>query len=487
MSLAVATLWTLLRALAITPIATAAAALFEPVLTRSNPTVRRIAWGLITGIILIPDWLIAYGYANFGLSLLTRPLWNEVLGGALIAIKASALAAAVLAVSPASGISAAGVHVASLSKGSARFGIRSMMEHLGIVIRGPVGRLLAPGAIAFIWTFQQYDIPSLMGLVSWSVTLFEQWSLRGPTVSVWSLMTAPVLVEFAILLPLMFWLAQISSARDDFADAIAGDSKFQGSRHRPILAWSLLGIGVIAMAIPVALTIIESTAALPAAIKDSSLYTRFIVDIFETLALSLIAAVVAFAIVQLLNFAPRGWGRVASVTSLSALCGVALMGSLSLSIVLAELFRSSALRGFYDTIVPLVVAWAVWLLPRAVLLQLVINATARRSSIREASLALAAPDRSVRARARRLLWELRSRPKFMVIGLLAWWAYSDVNAAAVLAPVSVVSPAVRLYNFMHYGHNASLSLRAALCVAIPLLIYFLVDFLTPRLLARLRR
>jgi ABC-type Fe3+ transport system permease subunit len=81
----------------------------------------------------------------------------------------------------------------------------------------------------------------------------------------------------------------------------------------------------------------------------------------------------------------------------------------------------------------------------------------------------------VRGRARRLLWELRARRRFLVLFLLCCWGYFDLTASAVLAPPAMTPALVRLYNLMHYGRMAALSAMVCAVFCVPLLAFFVAE------------
>ena len=59
-------------------------------------------------------------------------------------------------------------------------------------------------------------------------------------------------------------------------------------------------------------------------------------------------------------------------------------------------------------------------------------------------------------------------------GVLCYWAYCDLPTAYLLAPTGMASGLVRLYNFMHFGHSAAMSMEAAIVMLLPLALWGLV-------------
>ena len=159
-----------------------------------------------------------------------------------------------------------------------------------------------------------------------------------------------------------------------------------------------------------------------------------------------------------------------------------LSGSLLLSMGVVALFQQAGLRWLYDTPAPWVLALMIWLLPRAVLVQLWLDTTRSTESLylaemlsRETPQAASganlpqpkSPRNSRQASA--LLFRLRDQPQLMGMGLLCYWAYLDLSTSYLLAPSAMPSGLVRLYNFMHFGRSSALSAEAFLFFGIPVL------------------
>ena len=116
---------------------------------------------------------------------------------------------------------------------------------------------------------------------------------------------------------------------------------------------------------------------------------------------------------------------------------------------------------------PLVFTLGLVLLPMALVLKRVLELTRHRSALHLTSLM-----EQSRA-ARELIWRLRTSGKFWTMVLLFVWAYWDLTASTILAPVGMTPVTVRLYNLMHYGQIATLSAMTCAAFAAPILISFL--------------
>jgi hypothetical protein len=64
---------------------------------------------------------------------------------------------------------------------------------------------------------------------------------------------------------------------------------------------------------------------------------------------------------------------------------------------------------------------------------------------------------------------MRWRGEIWSAALLAWWAFLDLTIFYLLAPVTIVSAPVMLYNQMHFGKNSVLSALVFLTAAVPAL------------------
>jgi ABC-type Fe3+ transport system permease subunit len=73
-----------------------------------------------------------------------------------------------------------------------------------------------------------------------------------------------------------------------------------------------------------------------------------------------------------------------------------------------------------------------------------------------------------------LTWRLSTSGKFWAMVLLYIWAYWDLTASSILAPIGMTPVTVRLYNLMHYGQIAVLSAMTCAAFAAPILIFLLL-------------
>ena len=144
-----------------------------------------------------------------------------------------------------------------------------------------------------------------------------------------------------------------------------------------------------------------------------------------------------------------------------------LLGPLVLSLTVLAAVQLPGLIWLRDTPAPLVFTLGLVLFPVALVLKRVLELTRQQNALHLATLM----DKS-RA-ARELIWRLGTSGKFWAMALLFVWAYWDLTASAILAPIGMTPVTVRLYNLMHYGQIAALSAMTCAAFAAPILIFLL--------------
>jgi ABC-type Fe3+ transport system permease subunit len=144
-----------------------------------------------------------------------------------------------------------------------------------------------------------------------------------------------------------------------------------------------------------------------------------------------------------------------------------LLGPLVLSLTVLAAVQLPGLIALRDTPVPLVCALGLVLLPMALVLKRVLELTGHRSALHLTT--LMQKSRAVRE----LNWRLSTSGKFWAMVLLFTWAYWDLTASSILAPIGMTPVTVRLYNLMHYGQIAALSAMTCAAFAAPIFIILL--------------
>jgi ABC-type Fe3+ transport system permease subunit len=163
----------------------------------------------------------------------------------------------------------------------------------------------------------------------------------------------------------------------------------------------------------------------------------------------------------------RGAGSVAGKGILLMAMCLGLLGPLVLSLTVLAAVQLPGLLSLRDTPLPLLVTLGLVLLPMALVLKRVLELTGYRSALHLSALM---PKSHA---ARDLTWRLSASGKFWSVVLLFMWAYWDLTASAILAPIGMTPVTVRLYNMMHYGQIAALSAMTCATFAAPLMIFLL--------------
>ena len=114
---------------------------------------------------------------------------------------------------------------------------------------------------------------------------------------------------------------------------------------------------------------------------------------------------------------------------------------------------------------------ALFLLPRAIVLRLLLWSSRAPASVHLAGLLQGSPSGAARDAGRELVWHMHWRSEFWGVALLTYWGFLDLTITYLLAPATIVSAPVILYNQMHSGKNAILSAMTLLTVLVPALLF----------------
>lgn len=450
------------RSLVCALLATAAGFAIAEELRRASPVARGVLWLSLLATLLAPDLVAGYGYRNFSLSLARHPAWNEAFLTLLIGLKAAAVAAVVVRFSPDSPLTPAGRHVLRLAGG--RVGL---VPRVRIMASGALGRILPAFAVCFLFAFQQFELPSLTGGTAWTVTLFDRQALLPDLAESADPLVWPLAVELLLLGPVVaFVLRSVTANRRGVAPA--GRSVVSRTS-----AWGIaVAAAVLTAGLPFAILLREGASGLGFVAARTPAAASYWRETAAALGFGAASGLAAYAVAAgLLRLASSPSRRVPGVTALALASVPGLCGPLMPSLFAVELFQPPILLPLRDTLIPLVLVLGLYLLPRALLLEALSRTLRDQTAIHLAAELRASPDRSQRAGGRRLRWELDGFGRFCRVSLLAYWGYLDLTAAAILAPPDVVPVTARLYNLMHYGHNAALSAMTLVTVAVPCILF----------------
>ncbi|MBT4868320.1 MAG: hypothetical protein HON53_24700 [Planctomycetaceae bacterium] len=286
-----------------------------------------------------------------------------------------------------------------------------------------------------------------------------------------------MLFNLAVLIPLI-WLI----SRSRHLTATTEPSRKPVGRIARLSAWCYVATAfILVTVIPLAYVMRESTGGYAALLESREQLSGLSREILVGCAFAGVAAGVAYliaAVPLIEQTGRRGIGWAKSCTVLLLVPGLA--GSLIVGLSILYLFQTDWLNPLYDTPASLGIALVLFLAPRALLLQLLFRAVRPLESGWLARLLSRSTVDQQRQAAGRLLWSIRWSRHYWAMALPAIWAYWDLTSATMLHPSSMVPASVRLYNLMHYGHNAVLSAMTLLAVAVPLILaWFFASLLRP--------
>ena len=424
---------------------------------------KRIAWTMLVAPLLAPHLVTGYGYANFSLSLVQYPVWNELLYGILLLVSVVPIGTIMLYFAPPSPVSAEALHCHRLLGRRPRRTSRRM-DHLQLWLRGPIRRAIPAACLMFLVAFQEFELASLLGVTSWTVWLFDAQAAGLMLPESLRFAILPLCCELVILLPACALVWQSLRWPSRARQASLTDSAIA---HRQGI-WIYLATALLIFClIPWTMVLRSALAGMPSLITDFTLTE----DILVGCGFALASALAAYAIcVRLL--VGRGSPHIQVgpylVGVLASLPG--LLGSLLLGLSLLSLFQLPVLYLAYDTPLPWFVGLLLFLLPRAAILFLLLSVVRGGEGQHLVRLLLRSPHANQQHQARELCWQTGWAMHFWAVVLLCYWAYIDLTSAAILAPTGSVSAPARLYNLMHYGQSAVLSAMVVAAFGIPALL-----------------
>lgn len=462
MSLAAACGWTLLRSLFVALLTVPLGWHLHSELTRLSHARRRLFWTLLLVPFLTPALLTGYAYSNFSVSLIRYPKWNESLYMLLMAARLLPIGVLIMHFAPPPPMSREAVYSARLAISPSQSFWRRTVAMLPFVLRGPLRVVLPAFAVLFLLVFQEFELASLMGTVSWTVWLFD--AQAGGLFLRESLRLAifPLLVELAVLAPLIMFVLR---ARTSSPATSAGPKVANSSRR--ILPWLVAGLGSVAvLLIPFVLIGSDTLQGLGAVLRSPSMLSEIGVAAGFGIASGLCALLGA---VGLLKFvASRSPATATGTVLLFSLPG--LTGSLIVSLVMLATFQLPIVHSLYGTPLPALLALVLFLLPRAVLIQLLLQAARPQEGLWLAQLLSRAPDGRQRHSSRSLVWQLSMRGQLLAACVICLWGYLELTPVSILAPPGLTSAPVRLYNLMHYGRSHVLSSLTLVSMTAPVIL-----------------
>lgn len=472
---------TLLRSLIVGMLAVAAAWLVQTVLADPRRPVRRAAWILLLAPYFTPVLLTGYGYASFSLSLIHHPAINTIFYSALLWWKFTPIAAVILYFTP-SPISAEAIHCRRLAWSEASTPLQfatppdvrtvkrrerrapparilvSQIEFWPFLIRAGCARgTVAAFAIVFLCAFAEFEMASLMVVKSWTVALFDAHAGGLALTESLRRMSGPLLCETAAIAAAFVVLGR---------QQIIPNRRLASSQPGQWLGWCHLSIAsIFVLLIPAAMVLWGTIRGFGLLMENFVLSREILASLFFAAGAGALAGLAASG----LGAAARSRGIGSPFCKMILVAGVfaGLLGPLVLSLAVLAAVQLPGLISLRDTPVPLVFTLGLVLLPMALVLKRVLELTGHRTAWHLTTLLQKSPA------VRELVWRLNTSGKFRAMALLFVWAYWDLTASSILAPIGMPPVTVRLYNLMHYGQIAALSAMTCAAFAAPILILLL--------------
>lgn len=459
---AVVTGWSTLRATVIAPIAMMAGVLIAAELHRSVGSTRVVLWAIIIATIISPDLVIGYAYSNFSLALARMTVANEALVTCLMGAKAMSVAAALAYFVPSPPLTASG----RMLLRSIRDRIR-LRDRLSIYLNGLIIFYVPVASVVFLFVFQQFEFPSLTNTVAWTVTLFDRQALLPDLSESAKPLAWPLLVEVAILAPLLFCVLQLPSAKRP----LSGTTR--RFTFRSWLAWILAIVAFFAtIVLPFSILLRDAVGGLSFLKSAGPATVSYWKQISVALFFGMISSLFAYGgATGLLKLSKRIGSRGTGSLLLVLVCIPGLCGPLVPSLLMVDILQRSWFVSLRDTPLPVTVVLTLYLLPRALLIEILSNLVRDLPSFHLAVILSRSSEVVQSLHGRELLWQLRDLGRYCRVALLAYWGYLDLTASAMLAPMGMESVTVWLYNFMHYGRNASLSAMTLVATIVPVILF----------------
>ena len=436
----------------------------DPTARQANFVGRRFVWALLLVPFLVPPLLVGYAYYRPALMLVHYPRTTEAVYWVVLFLRFFAAAVLIRIFAPPSPISAEAIHCERLLRRSDEAATRRLLADALTWLRGPGHASIAAFAVIFFSAFQEFEIAALMGITagdvqspaSWTVWLFN-WQAGGPPLSEsLSFAATPLAYELVVIVPVLVLLGSWMSSpwRVETRDEGRGQHRLVSGVFL-IVATLLVAGGPGLIVLRGALRGVQSRAA------TGPLLPEICIAAAIASATVLCTGVFCVAALGMTSRKWRGW-----IVSLLSLPGA--LGSLVLSMGMLWLFQLPGLRGLSQSLVPLILAATLVLLPRSFILTAVLGSGRRAQAAHCARMLAQSPSAPQRHSAARLIDELEIRRFFWAAVLVWYWAYWELTAPSILAPPAATPFVVRMYNFMHYRQDDPLSVMIVASILLPL-------------------
>lgn len=472
--------WSLLRAVLLASLAWPCCRLLARWIDAASGLHRRGRMCLVSAPFLFPELLVGYAYTPWVAGLPWRAeMWCALLMG----LRLVPVGVVAWWLTPGSPVSASALHCRALCLRN----WRDRRDWLVLWLQGPVRRALPACLLMTLVAFQEFELAALLTATSWTDWLFVQQVAGMPWDAALRACWLPCGVQLGLLGLAAFAVPRRQETTADTATVL--HSVRAGSTA--INYWITAGLAVAWLAgivIPLVRLIPELPSGLAQLVTQGFRMRSLLRELTGGLSIAVLAALAAWGLcalwdasVEHLTATNRRPRLLWTVWGMCLIPG--LLGSLALSLLLVSLFQTEFLAELYGT--PLVwwLGLTVYLLPRAWLLRLWWMQAPTSGTVL-ADILRCSPAAAQRVAGRRVWQRLVWEPQLLALGVLVWWGYLDLTTAYLLAPVSMSSGVVRLYNFMHFGRSAALSAEAAVLLLVPVLAAAVLWQLWQRLQAR---
>jgi ABC-type spermidine/putrescine transport system permease subunit II len=477
MTLAAACGWSLIRSLIVALAAWPVCHLQVTWLSGLERRQCRLAWMALVIPFLCPELWSGYAWSNFAVRLADTGLWNlfplppmsiiardaaidELVLDLLLFFRTVPVGTVAMFFAPPPPLSREALHCRKLVS----FGLR---DRLWFALYGRYYTAIPATALMFLVAFQEFELASLIGRPAWTVWLFDAQAGGLAISESLRLTVLPVVCQSIVLVPLL-WTILTSRSNQSPREQQAR----QLARRTRWTLWFVVVVGLAMTCVVPAILVGGGTVDGLRRVVQNSLQLRMLLkEILVGAGYALTAAAAATFIATFVIRAASASRLAAAGMFWVAIPG--LVGSLVLGLALIHLFQQPFARFAYKTPLSLLAGFIVFLLPRSMALRLLLSA-GNSTGLYLATLLRESGAMPARDRARELTWRLRWRGEFWSVALLAYWAFFDLTLAYLLAPVTIVSAPVMLYNQMHFGKNAILSALVFLTVLVPVLMIVMV-------------
>lgn len=453
--------WTLCRSVLLVLTAWPLCIRLERVLRTASPSV--LFWGMFTAPFLLPELLLGYLLAPWVVGV---PWKSELACACVLFVRSVPVGVIALWGTPPSPVSPAAIHVRRLKLQT----FRDSWQLAADYVYGPIRRAMPALGLMFFVTFQEFEAAALFGSVSWTDALFTEHATGLSLTASLSFLIRPLIMQVVVLSLIVWSLAGLSWRISP--EFVSEEESQTASWDGRFARFYVYGIFVLSVVVPLGWLSSQLIGGWHWLWTQPQAWQRLGREIATASLVGVVAGLATWNLAQsLLSKRFPGW--ISLVCSLPGLCG-----GLSVSLALMWVASRPFLHCLSFTPLFWVLALIVWLLPRAILLQLWFAQRTEPASLHLVELLRDSPDSRQRHIARRWWWQWRVEPQIAACGLLCYWAYLDLTTAAILRPTGMESIMVRLYNFMHFGYSAAMSMEATLAMLVPLAIGGVLFFCT---------